>query len=54
MPQYKLIFLIPHLAGKDSASFGLQYYHKLKKRQLKYLQKQAKRFGLTLTPQLQE
>ncbi len=30
------------------------YEQHIKERQLKYLQKQAKRFGLTLTPQLQE
>lgn len=31
-----------------------QYEQKIKERQLNYLHKQAKRFGLTLTPQLQE
>jgi len=32
----------------------LQYEQKIKERQLKYLHKQAKRFGFSLTPQLQE
>jgi len=31
-----------------------QYEQKIKERQLNYLHKQAKRFGLTLTPQLLE
>jgi len=41
--------------GIEFVEQGIKLYEQhIKERQLKYLQKQAKRFGLTLTPQLQE
>jgi hypothetical protein len=40
--------------GIEFAEEGIKLYEqKIKERQLKYLHKQAKRFGLTLSPQLQ-
>lgn len=50
-----VIFYNVMTKGIEFVEQGIKLYEQhIKERQLKYLQKQAKRFGLTLTPQLQE
>lgn len=50
-----VIFYNVMTKGIDFVEEGIKLYEqKIKERQLKYLNKQAKRFGLALTPQLQE
>jgi hypothetical protein len=49
-----VIFYNVMTKGIEFAEEGIKLYEqKIKERQLKYLHKQAKRFGLTLSPQLQ-
>jgi len=49
-----VIFYNVMTKGIEFAEQGIKLYElKIKERQMKYLQKQAQRFGLMLTPQLQ-
>ena len=50
-----VIFYNVMTKGIEFVEQGIKLYEQhIKERQLKYLHKQAKCFGLTLTPQLQE